>query len=92
MLPISHFDRLQRYRLVAPAFLRAAQRAFASADNFFRAAGLIGRRVVAFLAGVAGLFGAAVPFRRAQANFIASPIRFLAAGLIVRLRVAACDE
>jgi hypothetical protein len=79
------------YRVVAPAFLRAAQRAFASADSFFRAAGLIGFRAVAFLVGAAAVFGADFPFCFAQRAFCAAEILARAEALIVRLRVAGCD-
>jgi len=49
----------------------AAQRAFMSADNFFFAAALIGRRTAVLLGvGLAG-FGADFPFHFAQRCFIA---------------------
>src|ERR1035441_8615143 len=60
------------YRDEAPAFFLSAHRNFASADNFFRAAALIGFRVGTFFPEAAVFFGADVPFR--------------AAVLIVRLR------
>ena len=59
------------------AFFLAAQRAFINADNFFLAAALIGRRLLAFL-------GADFPLHFAHRCFIASEIRLRAAGLIVR--------
>ena len=80
------------YNDVAPAFFLAAQRAFASADNFFRAAGLIGFRAAAFLAGAAAFVGADLPFRFAHARFIASPMRLRASALIVRLCGADCGD
>ncbi len=46
------------YRVAAPTFFAAAQRAFASADGFLRAAGLMGFRAVAFFAGASGSLGA----------------------------------
>lgn len=58
------------------------------AANFFRAAGLIGFRAVAFFAGAVAFLGVGARFRFAQASFIAAPIRFLAAGDIVRVRCA----
>ena len=71
------------YRVVAPAFFAAAQRAFASADSLFRAAGLIAFRAGAFLAGDAAFFGD-LSFCFAHRSFIASDMRLRAAGLIVR--------
>jgi|ERR1039458_7273271 hypothetical protein len=73
------------YRDVAPAFFAAAHRAFASADNFFRAAGLIGFQAGAFFAGVAALFGADLPFCFAHRAFCAAEILARADALIVRL-------
>jgi|SRR5271169_4679498 len=80
------------YNDVAPAFFLAAQRAFASADNFFRAAGLIGFRAAAFLAGAAAFVGADLPFRFAHTRFIASPMRLRASALIVRFCGADCGD
>ena len=74
----------QLYKDLAPAFFAAAQRAFARADNFFRAAGLIGFRAATFFDGAAAFFGADLPSRCAHRSFIAADIRFRAAGLIVR--------
>ena len=62
----------------------AAQRAFMSADNFFFAAALIGRRTVVFLGVVLSCFGADFPFHFAHRCFIASEMRLRAAGLIRR--------
>jgi hypothetical protein len=59
------------------AFFLAVQRAFINTDNFFLAAALIGRRLLAFL-------GADFPFHFAQRCFIAAEIRLRAAALIVR--------
>ena len=75
---------IRLYKALEPAFFAAAQRAFASKDNFFRAAGLIGFRAGAFLAGDAAFFGADFPFCFAHRSFIAADIRLRAAGLIVR--------
>jgi len=75
------------YKVLAPAFFRAAHRAFASADSFFRAAGLIGLRA-GLLDGGTAFFAADLPFRCAHLSFIAVDIRLRAAGLIVRLRGA----
>jgi len=82
----------RRYRVVAPAFFRAAQRAFIRAASFLRAAGLIGFRAGAFLAGGAAFFEADLPFRVAHRSFIAADIRLRAAGLMVRLRGPACND
>jgi hypothetical protein len=62
----------------------AAQRDFMSADNFFFAAALIGRRTVVFLGVVLSCFGADFPFHFAHRCFIASEMRLRAAGLIRR--------
>jgi hypothetical protein len=77
-------DQYRLYRAFAPAFLAAAQRAFASADNFFRAAALIGFRAGAFLAGEAAFVGADLPFCFAQRAFCAAEILARAEALIVR--------
>ena len=69
------------YSVLAPFFFASAHRALASADSFFRAAGLIGFRAPAFFAEVA----AALPSRCAHRSFIAADIRLRAAGLIARL-------
>ena len=58
----------------------AAQRAFMSADNFFFAAALNGRRTVVFLGVVLSCFGADFPFHCAHRCFIASEMRLRAAG------------
>ena len=63
------------------AFFRSAQRAFASSDNFLRAAALMERRPSDFF-GVA--LGAGLPFHVAQRFFIAAEIRLRAAALIMR--------
>jgi hypothetical protein len=65
-------------------FCLAAQRAFISADNFFFAAALIGRRTVAFFDLALACFGADFPFHLAHRCFIASEMRLRAAGLIRR--------
>ncbi len=62
----------------------AAQRAFISADNFFFAAALIGRRTVIFLGVALSCFGADFPFHFAHRCFMASEMRFRAAGLMRR--------
>ena len=80
------------YNLVAPALFLEAHRAFASADNFFRAAGLICLRAGAFFAGAEAFFGADLPFCFAHRNFIAAEIRLRAAGLIVRARGTAFED
>src|SRR5271169_2011471 len=80
------------YNDVAPAFFLAAQRAFASADNFFRAAGLIGFRVAAFLAGAAAFVRADLRFCFAHQAFFAAPILALAAAFILRLPDACSDD
>jgi hypothetical protein len=82
--------QLWLYRVFAPAFFAAAQRGFASADSFFRTAGLIGFQAGAFFAGVAAFFGAVLPFCFAHHAFFAAPILALAAALILRLPGAAC--
>jgi hypothetical protein len=68
----------------ACAFFFTAQRAFISSDNFFLAAGLMGRRAAAFLGGILACFGADFPLHFAHRCFIAAEIRLRAAGLIVR--------
>src|SRR5271165_6196699 len=55
-----------------------------SADNFFFAAALIGRRTVVFLGVVLSCFGADFPFHFAHRCFIASEMRLRAAVLIRR--------
>jgi len=55
-----------------------------SADNFFFAAALIGRRTVVFFGVVLSCFGADFPFHFAQRCFIASEMRLRAAVLIRR--------
>src|SRR5271165_2060327 len=55
-----------------------------SADNFFFAAALIGRRTVVFLGVVLSCFGADFPFHFAHRCFIASEMRLRAAALIRR--------
>src|SRR5664280_35467 len=70
--------------MVSFAFCFAAQRAFISADNFFFAAALIGRRTAVFLGVAVACFGADFPFHLAHRCFIASEIRLRAAGLIRR--------
>ena len=73
---------------MAPCLLRAAQRAFINADNFFRAAGLIfGRPAVFLAAALAGFLGEEPFFLAAHLAFIAAEIRFLAATLRTRLLV-----
>jgi hypothetical protein len=62
----------------------AAQRAVMSADNFFFAAALIGRRMVVFLGVALACFGADFPFHLAHRCFIASEMRLRAAALIRR--------
>ena len=81
--------QLWLYRVFAPAFFLAAQRAFASADNFFRAAGLIDFRAVTFFAGA--VFGADLPFCFAHRAFCAAEILARADALIVRLCGTGCD-
>jgi len=61
-----------------------AQRAFMSADNFFFAAGLIGRRTAVFLGAALSCFGADFPFHLAHLCFIALEMRLRAAGLMRR--------
>src|ERR1035437_1904137 len=65
-------------------FFFAAQRAFMSADNFFFAAALIGRRTAGFLGGALACFGADFSFHFAHRCFIASEMRLRAAALIRR--------
>ena len=62
----------------------AAQRAFMSADNFFFAAALIGRRTVVFLGAALACFGEDFPFHFAHRCFIASEMRLRADALIRR--------
>ena len=66
------------------AFFFSAQRAFMSADNFFFAAALIGRRTAVFLGVVLACFGEDFPFHFAYRCFMASEIRLRAAGLMRR--------
>lgn len=73
------------YSVFAPFFFASAHRALASADSFFRAAGLIGFRAPAFFAEVAAFFGTDLPSRCAQRSLMAAEIRLRAAGLIVRV-------
>jgi hypothetical protein len=77
---------------LAPDFFAAAQRALASADNFFRAAALIGFRAATLFDGAAAFFGADLPSRCARRNFIAAKIRLRAAGLTVRLPGDGCAD
>ena len=72
---------------MAPAFFAAAHRAVASADNLFRAAGLIGLRVATFFAGAEDFFGAELPFCLAHRDFCAAEILARADALIVRLPI-----
>jgi hypothetical protein len=62
-----------------PAFFCAAQRAFIKTDNFFRAAGLIGRRGLEFLGAAPLLF-----FCLAHRAFCAAEILARAEALMVR--------
>jgi hypothetical protein len=62
----------------------AAQRAFIISDNFFLAAGLMGRRAATFLVGVLICFGADLSRHLAHRCFMAAEIRLRAAALIVR--------
>lgn len=75
------------YRVLAPAFFASAQRAFASADNFFRAAGLISFRGLTFFAGDEVVVGVDLPFCFAHRAFCAVEILARADALIVRLPV-----
>lgn len=68
------FTRRGRKSRHYPCFFLAAQRAFMRADNFFRAAALIPRR----------LAGAGLLFRFAHRCFIASEIRLRAVALMWR--------
>ena len=68
----------------ACAFFFAAQRAFISSDNFFLAAGLMGRRAAAFLGGVLTCFGADFPLHFAHRCFMAAEIRLRADALMWR--------
>src|SRR5208282_4790323 len=82
--PPSYLSRNPRY----PFFFLSAHLAFIIADNFFRAAALIGGRPVDFFE--AAFLGADLPFHCAHRCFIAAEIRLRAAGLIVRrLRLGA---
>ncbi len=80
-----NFGLIRIYKEVAPALFLSTQRAFASAESLFRAAGLILRRTVDFLAGTA-FFGADLLLQSAHRFFIAAAILLRTAGLIVRLR------
>src|SRR5271165_7603998 len=71
----------------ACAFFLASHLAFIIADNFFLAAGLIGRRT-AFVGVVALAFGADLPFHFAHRCFIASEMRLRAAADMWRVRPA----
>ena|ERR1035438_8359829 len=83
-------NRIWLYKVLAPAFFAAAHRAFASADNFFRAAVLMGFRAGVFLAGAEAFFGAELPFCFAHHAFLAAPILARAEALMTRrLRPAA---
>src|SRR5271166_42724 len=62
----------------------AAQRAFMSADNFFFAAALIGRRTAVFLGVALACFREGFRFHFAHRCFIASEMRLRAARLIRR--------
>ena len=73
------------YSVLAPFFFALAHRALASADSFFRAAGLIGFRAPAFFAEVAAFFGTDLPRRCAHRILMAAEIRLRAAALIVRV-------
>ena len=73
------------YSVFAPLFFALAHRALASADRFFRAAGLIGFRAPAFFADVAAFFGTDLPSRCAHRSLMAAEIRLRAAALIVRV-------
>lgn len=53
-----------------PAFLRAAQRAFARADSLFRVPGLIALRAGAFLIGAVAFVSADLPFCFAHRAFV----------------------
>src|ERR1017187_7962667 len=55
-----------------------------SADNFFFAAALIGRRTAVFVGVDLACFGADFPFHLAHRCFMASEMRLRAAGLIRR--------
>ena len=80
-------NRIWLYKVLAPAFFAAAHRAFASADNFFRAAVLMGFRAGVFLAGAEAFFGADLPFCFAHRAFCAAEILARADALIVRLPI-----
>src|ERR1019366_6144613 len=60
------------YVTVSLAFCFAAQRAFMSADSFFFAAALIGRRTAVFLGVALACFGEDLPFPFADRCFMAS--------------------
>ena len=66
------------------AFFLSAHLAFIIADNFFRMAGLMGFRPADFLETRVTFLGADLPFHFAQRCFIASEMRFRAAGLMRR--------
>jgi len=84
--PPSYLSRNPGY----PFFFLSAHLAFIIADNFFRAAALIGGRPADFLGAEAAFFGADLPFHCAHRCFIAAEIRLRAAGLMVRrLRLGA---
>ena len=65
-------------------FCFAVQRAFMSADNFFFAVALIGRRTAVFFGDGLACFGADFPFHFAHRCFIASEMRLRAAEIIRR--------
>ena len=79
------------YKDVLPDFFAAAQRAFASADNFFRIAGLIALRAVTFFADAEVFFGAATLFCFAHRAFCAADILARADALMVRLPIEAFE-
>ena len=66
------------------ACFRCSQRAFISSDNFFLAAGLMGRRAAAFLGGVLTCFGADLPLHFAHRCFMAASA--------VKVNCAVCDS
>ena len=73
------------YSVFAPFFFASAHRARARADSFFRAAGLIGFRALAFFAEVAAFFGTDLRSRCAHRSLMAAEIRLRVAALIVRV-------
>ena len=83
MAPLACFPKDEEDTYAFDSFF-AAQRAFMSADNFFFAAALIGRRTVVFLGVALACFGADFPFHFAHRCFIASEMRLRAAALIRR--------